>query len=232
MWLWQFAKRYFQRLSEASVEGYRLGRSLKASLISLLVILSLSAPLSLTADDDVILVFGDSLSTAYGFERDKAWPALLDQQLAEHGLDYRVVNTSRSGETTGGGLRRLPDTLEEHEPAITLIQLGGNDGLRGQPPQRIKSNLREMITLAEQADSEVVLIGIRIPPNYGRAYAERFEQIYPALAEEHDIELIPFLLEGIWDKEGMMQDDGIHPSAAAQPKILELVWDMLEDSVK
>ncbi|MCG5529548.1 arylesterase [Halorhodospira halochloris] len=232
MCLWHFAKRYFQRLSEAPGEGGSLGRSLKASLISLLVILSLSAPLSLSADDDVILVFGDSLSTAYGFERDKAWPALLDQQLAENGLDYRVVNTSRSGETTGGGLRRLPDTLEEHEPAITLIQLGGNDGLRGQPPQRIKSNLREMITLAEQADSEVVLIGIRIPPNYGRAYAERFEQIYPALAEEHDIELIPFLLEGIWDKEGMMQDDGIHPSAAAQPKILELVWDMLEDSVK
>jgi len=184
-------------------------------------------PAWLLAGDPTILVFGDSLSAAHGLDRDRAWPALLEARLAEAGLPHRVVNASRSGETTDGGARRLPETLARYEPAITLLQLGGNDALRGQPPARIRDNLAQMIAQAREAGSRVLLLGIRIPPNYGQAYTERFEAIYPELAEARDVPLVPFLLEDVWDEAGMMQDDGIHPTAAAQPAIAETVWKRL-----
>ncbi|MFW6278300.1 MAG: arylesterase [Halorhodospira sp.] len=192
------------------------------------VLIGLLGPTIAAAERPTLLVFGDSLSTAYGFDRDQAWPALLEERLEQAGLPHRVVNASRSGETTSGGTRRLPDALETHEPEIVLLQLGGNDGLRGQPPERIRHNLARMITQAQDAGSQVLLLGIRIPPNYGRAYTERFEALYPALAKALDVTLIPFLLEDIWDEEGMMQEDGVHPTAAAQPRIAALVWAELE----
>lgn len=221
------ATMFCQRVNIREVQDHLLSGKWQLKL-SLLILLIVTAPLSQADESEVILIFGDSLSAAYGFERSKAWPALLEDYLDEQGLPYRVVNASRSGETTAGGLRRLPDTLEKYAPVITLVQLGGNDGLRGHSPQRVRSNLGEMIELAKAAGSRVMLLGIRIPPNYGPAYTESFAQIYPALAEEYDTALVPFLLKGTWDKEGMMQDDGIHPTAEAQPRILELVWQELE----
>ena len=200
-----------------------LRRALFAAALALLL-----APAAAAAERPTILVFGDSLSTAYGFDRDEAWPVLLETRLDEADLPHRVTNVSRSGETTSGGTRRLPDALQEHEPEIVLLQLGGNDGLRGQPPQRVEDNLAAMIEAAQGAGSEVVLVGIRIPPNYGQAYTERFEAVYPRLADAHGTRLVPFLLDGIWDRDGMMQDDGIHPTAQAQPEILDHVWAELE----
>ncbi|MBK1735553.1 arylesterase [Halorhodospira abdelmalekii] len=176
----------------------------------------------------IVLIFGDSLSAAYGMAQEKSWPALLAERLEASGYPHRVVNVSRSGETTGGGLRRLPDALERVEPTLTLLQLGGNDGLRGRPPTQIRSNLEQMLEAIEATESAVLLIGIRIPPNYGPAYTQQFEAVYRDLAEAHDVPLLPFLLEDIWNRDGMMQADGIHPSTQAQPLILELLWEEVE----
>lgn len=212
---------------------YSLRERLRPSTLRtmLLVMLLPTTPLTQAAENATILIWGDSLAAAHGIERNKSWPALLEQRLEERGLPYHLVNASRSGETTSGGLRRLPTALNEHDPAVTLLQLGGNDGLRGQPPQLIRSNLAQMIELTKESGSRVILIGIRIPPNYGQTYSERFAQVYPQLAEEYAISLVPFLLEGIWNQKGMMQDDGIHPTAEAQPQILELVWEELEELI-
>lgn len=181
-----------------------------------------------SSEEPTLLVFGDSLSAGYGIPREDAWPRLLQERLAEEGYDYRVVNTSRSGETTAGGVRRLPETLDEHEPEVAVLQLGGNDGLRGLPVEQMRRNLGRMIETALDGGSRVLLVGIRIPPNYGQAYVERFEAVYPELAQEYDIPLVPFLLEGVWDRAEMMQDDRIHPTSAAQPRMLDLVWEELE----
>ena len=211
------------RRAHPSRERRARGRAPAAALVLLLL-----APAAALAGSPTILVFGDSLSAAYGMDRDDGWPALLEERLADQGYPHEVVNASRSGETTSGGERRLPDTLERHDPAVTVLQLGGNDGLRGQPPQRVEDNLAAMIEAAQGAGSEVVLVGIRIPPNYGQAYTERFEAVYPRLADAHGTRLVPFLLDGIWDRDGMMQDDGIHPTAQAQPELLDHVWAELE----
>lgn len=181
-----------------------------------------------SSEEPTLLVFGDSLSAGYGIPREDAWPRPLQERLAEEGYDYRVVNTSRSGETTAGGVRRLPETLDEHEPEVAVLQLGGNDGLRGLPVEQMRRNLGRMIETALDGGSRVLLVGIRIPPNYGQAYVERFEAVYPELAQEYDIPLVPFLLEGVWDRAEMMQDDRIHPTSAAQPRMLDLVWEELE----
>ncbi len=209
----------------AAAAGPRLHtwrRSLRTAIAALLL-----WPAWLLAGEPTILIFGDSLATAHGFDRDRAWPVLLEARLAEADLPHRIVNASRSGETTDGGARRLPEALARYEPTITLLELGGNDALRGQSPARVRDNLAQMITQARQAGSRVLLLGIRIPPNYGQAYTERFEAIYPDLAEAYDAPLVPFLLEDVWDEAGMMQEDGIHPTAAAQPVIAETVWQEL-----
>ncbi|ABM62832.1 arylesterase [Halorhodospira halophila] len=211
-------------MAGSSCFSLSLRRALCAAALALLL-----GPSAATAERPTILIFGDSLSTAYGFDRDEAWPVLLEARLDEADRPHRVANVSRSGETTSGGTRRLPDALEEHEPEIVLLQLGGNDGLRGQPPERIRSNLQQMIEQARAVDSRVLLIGIRIPPNYGRTYTEQFAAIYPELADEQDVPVIPFLLEGVWDRDGMMQDDGVHPTAKAQPEIAETVWETLRE---
>jgi len=174
-----------------------------------------------------LLVFGDSLSAAYGLSPDQGWVHLLGDRAAR--IDgWHVVNASVSGETTAGGLRRLPADLARHKPAMVVIALGANDALRGQPIAGIRDNLEKMVRLARQARAEPVLVGIMIPPNYGIDYAEQFRALYPAVAAKNRIPIVPFLLEGIADKPDLFQADQLHPTASAQPIILDNVWKTLE----
>jgi acyl-CoA thioesterase-1 len=175
-----------------------------------------------------VLVFGDSLSAAYGIASQQGWVHLLGERLARADLPWRVVNASVSGETTAGGLRRLPEDLKRHKPAIAVIELGANDALRGQPVAAIRSNLEQMIRLARAARAEPVLVGIMIPPNYGIDYAREFRELYADVAKRNQVRLVPFLLEGIADKPDMFQADQLHPTALAQSRILDNVWAALE----
>lgn len=174
------------------------------------------------------MVVGDSLSAAYGIEVQSGWVNLLQQRLDRLKLPYKVVNASISGDTTGGGLARLPRLLEQHRPDIVVIELGGNDGLRGLSPEQAKRNLAQMVALSQRAGAKVLLLGIRLPPNYGTAYTERFHRIYADVAAETRVPLVPFLVEGIAPGAANVQADGIHPTAAAQPHILDNVWAKLK----
>ncbi len=171
-----------------------------------------------------LLILGDSLSAAYGMAPEKGWVALLARDLADSAT---IINASVSGETTEGGLQRLPGLLQEHAPDVVVLELGGNDGLRGYPLTRVRNTLSEMITLSRESGAKILLVGMRIPPNYGRRYSLGFENIYPALAEEHTLPLVPFLLEGIAGDATLMQNDGIHPNAQAQPAMAATVGDAL-----
>lgn len=196
---------------------------LRQKFISLLTLtyLLLSAPVF--AEEQSVLVMGDSLSAAYGIDNDAGWVNLLRQRLnGEHG-QWLVINASISGETTDGGLRRLPDLLDKHDPDIVIIALGGNDGLRGFQPDAIKQRLAAMIELA-QPTAQVLLLGIEIPPNYGAAYTTAFRNIYSSLAGDYNTALLPFMLDNVYDAEGMMQADGLHPTAKAQSRILDNIW--------
>ncbi|GAA5525708.1 esterase TesA [Microbulbifer aestuariivivens] len=185
--------------------------------------LLLLAPLA-GARAGTLLVLGDSISAAYGLEPTDGWVELLQNRLQKQGEKVKVVNASVSGETTSGGLTRLPKLLQEHEPRWMILELGGNDGLRGYPPQAMQRNLERMIRLARAEEVEVLLLGMRMPPNYGRAYTEAFAGVYPKVAEAEQVPLVPFFLEPIALVEGAMQTDGIHPTAAAQPALLDHVW--------
>jgi acyl-CoA thioesterase-1 len=180
------------------------------------------------AESPAILVVGDSLSAAYGVPVEQGWVALLQGRLKSQGYGYRVVNASVSGETTGGALARLPRALERHRPAVVIIELGGNDGLRGLPIEDVRRNFDSLIGLSRAAGAKVLLVGMRIPPNYGPAYAGSFHGLYGQLATEYRLPLVPFFLDGIALDDALMQEDGIHPNAAAQPKLLALVWPKLE----
>jgi acyl-CoA thioesterase I len=173
-----------------------------------------------------LLVFGDSLSAAYGLSTNQGWVHLLGERAAS--LGWRVVNASISGETTAGGLRRLPEDLKRHQPAIVVIALGANDALRGQPVAAIRGNLEQMIRLSRQARAEPVLAGMMIPPNYGIDYAARFRDLYAELATKHRVARVPFLLDGLADKPELFLADQLHPAAAAQSRILDNVWPALE----
>jgi acyl-CoA thioesterase I len=175
-----------------------------------------------------VLVFGDSLSAAYGIAVGEGWVHLLAERASRAGLDWRVVNASISGETAAGGVRRLPEDLKRHKPDLVVIALGANDALRGQPIAGIRANLEQMIRLARQARAEPVLVGIMIPPNYGIDYAAEFRGLYPALATKSKAALVPFLLDGLADQPDLFQRDQLHPTAAAQPRIMENVWKVLE----
>lgn len=175
----------------------------------------------------VILVLGDSLSAAYGMEISESWPQLLQARLVGNGYAYRVFNSSITGDTTQGGLARLPRLLKNHQPDIVILELGGNDGLRGLPIEVTRANLSSMIERSQAAGAEVILAEMRIPPNYGRSYTEKFNGVYAMLTTQYDISLLPFLLQDIALEEGLMQPDGIHPTAQAQPLILEQVWPVL-----
>ncbi|HMQ14317.1 MAG TPA: arylesterase [Candidatus Competibacter phosphatis] len=184
------------------------------------------------AESPVILVLGDSLSAGYGIPVEKGWVSLLQRRLVERGFPYRVVNASISGDTTSGGLSRLPAALELHRPAIVVLELGANDGLRGQPPMAMSRNLSRMIERSQQAGARVLLAEMRIPPNYGPLYAQKFQATFGELAQHYAIPLIPFLLDGVAGNPALIQDDGLHPRAEAQPRILDNVWAVLEPALK
>ena len=181
------------------------------------------------SDRPVLLVMGDSLSAAYGIEQETGWVSLLQARLDGKA---QVVNASISGETSRGAAARLPDLLGQHEPDIVLLELGGNDGLRGLPPGQFEANMADMIEASQAAGAEVLLLGIDIPPNYGRAYRDAFTSVYTRLANDYDLSLVPFLLEGVALENELMQSDGIHPTTEAQPRILENVWPKLEALLK
>lgn len=173
-----------------------------------------------------LLVLGDSLSAAYGLQQQQGWVHLLQDK-----TQWQLINASISGETTAGGLARLPALLSEHKPDAVLIELGGNDGLRGFALNLIETNLRDIITLIKQHDATPVLMQIRIPPNYGPRYGQQFSKIYPQLAEKHQIQLWPFFMDDIAVNSELMLGDGIHPNAKAQPKISEFVSELLAEFV-
>jgi len=172
----------------------------------------------------VILVLGDSLSAEYGLPRDTGWVKLLERRLAEGKREYRVVNASISGETSAGGRTRLPALLAQHRPAVVIIELGANDGLRGLSLSTLRDNLEAMSAAAQQAGARVLIVGVRVPPNYGREYAERFHAVFAAVAKERKAALVPFLLEGFGEDLSYFQTDRIHPNERAQPRMLANVW--------
>lgn len=175
-----------------------------------------------------ILVVGDSISAAYGIEPELGWVSLLSGKIAQQKNGYQVINASVSGDMTSNGLNRLPDLLKKHQPTIVIIELGGNDGLRGLPLKLIQSNLQKLVKQSQASGARVLLAGMRIPPNYGARYAEAFHQIYHTVAKQNDIELVPFILDGVGGNGALMQSDGIHPTAEAQAAILGHVWSGLE----
>lgn len=178
---------------------------------------------SLPTSAATLLVLGDSISAAYGLSLEQGWVSLLDDELQSAGKDVEVVNASISGETTAGGLRRLPALLEAHQPSAVVIELGGNDGLRGYPIDKLRNNLRQMVNLAQESGARVMLLPMEIPPNYGSRYTGLFRESYPAVTKETDSVLGPFLLEAVATDPALMQGDGIHPTADAQPLLLDNV---------
>jgi acyl-CoA thioesterase-1 len=179
-----------------------------------------------------VLVFGDSLSAAYGLATQEGWASLLAARLAAANPPAEVTNASVSGETTAGGLSRLAQDLRRHRPSIVLIELGANDALRGQPIAAIRANLERMLALVRRARAQPVLVGVMIPPNYGIDYAREFRELYPAIARKERVALVPFLLAGVVEHDDLFQADRLHPTAAAQPRILENVWDTLGPLLK
>lgn len=177
-----------------------------------------------TAWAGTVLVWGDSLSAGYGLRPEQAWPSLLAKRLEDARPPHKVVNASISGETTAGGLSRLPAALQAHKPSVVVLELGANDGLRGLPAKAMAANLQSMIDAAGKSGVRVLLVGMRMPPNYGPAYTSAFEAAYRDLAKSNKIRLVPFMMEGFADQRGMFQPDGIHPTAEAQPLILDTIW--------
>ena len=180
----------------------------------------------------VIVVLGDSLSAGYGIDVDLSWTALLQARLAEQGYEHRVVNASISGETTEGGVTRIGDIVERLEPAVVVVELGGNDGLRGFPPSTTRDNLNRIIETARSAGASVALLGIRIPPNYGPRYIKAFEGTFRDVATANDVPWIEFFMDGIALDADLMQADGIHPNAEAQPLLLDNAWPVIEKALE
>jgi acyl-CoA thioesterase-1 len=196
-------------------------------LLLLLVLLSGPA-LSNAAPGQTVLVLGDSISAAYGMSLEEGWVALLARQLQDSHPDYQVVNASISGETSAGAASRLAELLSLHQPAVVVVELGGNDGLRGYPIKRLRANLQDIATRAENSGARVLLLGMEIPPNYGSRYTLQFRDSFAQVADETGSALVPFLLEGIATVSALMQADGIHPRPEAQSLLLENVWPSLE----
>ena len=179
---------------------------------------------SASAFAGTVLVWGDSLSAGYGLRPQQAWPALLEKKIADARLPHKVINASISGETTAGGRSRLPAALQTHRPSLVVIELGANDGLRGLPVAAMSTNLQAMIDASREAGAKVLLIGMRMPPNYGPDYTTRFEKAFQDLARANKLRLVPFMMEGFADQRAYFQQDGIHPVADAQPLILDTIW--------
>jgi acyl-CoA thioesterase-1 len=197
-------------------------RSIRILLACLLVTCSAAA------SERTLLVFGDSLSAAYGLRTDQGWVALLQQRLQAQGYGYRVVNASVSGETTDGGRSRIARALAQQQPELVILELGANDGLRGLPVKDVRANLAQTLGDIRKSGAKALLIGILIPPNYGPQYTKAFAAIYQSLAKEQNVPLVPFLLDGIALDKQSMQDDGLHPNAKGQPQVLENVWTHLQ----
>ena len=196
------------------------------------MLLILGAAAAARADEPVILVLGDSLSAGYGIDVDQSWTALLQSRLEAQGYEHRVVNASITGETTEGGAARIAAALDDFAPEVVVVALGGNDGLRGFPPDRIKSNLLKIIDAAEAKGAATVLLGIRIPTNYGPRYSQAFENVYREIAEDRDLPWIVFFMEGVALNEDLMQDDGIHPNVEAQPVLLDNAWPVIRKALE
>jgi len=199
---------------------------------SVLGALLLAASASAYSAPKTVLVLGDSLSAEYGLVRGTGWVALLDQKLKAQKIDAAIVNASISGETTSGGLTRLPALLTQHKPEVVVIELGANDGLRGLPVAAAEANLRSMVTLAQKNHARVMLVGMRMPPNYGRAYTDKFFGMYKEVSTELKAPLVPFMLEGVAQEPGMFQPDRLHPLATAHPTILANIWPTFSALIK
>ena len=171
-----------------------------------------------------ILVLGDSLSGAYGLNSDEGWVTLLQQQLTGQGYHYRVINASVSGDTTRNGLSRLEPALKTHEPKIVIIALGANDGLRGLPFSEIENSLLKIIERCQQQAAQIVLVGVRLPPNYGQVYNQKFAELYRQIADRYEIPLVPRMLDQVAENGALMQADGMHPKAGAQPQVMKNIW--------
>ncbi|MGI9329123.1 MAG: arylesterase [Gammaproteobacteria bacterium] len=204
--------------------------SIKGAFV--LLLLAVAGPIPAQPPAPVILIIGDSLSAGFGIEISEGWVALLQDRLEQKGYEYRVVNASISGDTTGGGLRRLPRALERHQPAITLLELGGNDGLRATPVPVIRRNMERMIELSQAAGSQVILAGMQIPPNYGISYTTEFAEVYTELATERQVGLIPFFMDGVALQPELLLPDLIHPNTEGQPVLLENAWEALKPLLK
>jgi len=183
------------------------------------------------ASPPTVLVFGDSLSAGYGVDVDQTWVALLQSRLTAQGYEHRVINASISGETTQGGMTRIDAALDNFSPDLVILELGGNDGLRGFPPEIIKENIRSIIAASRDRGAAAVILGIRIPTNYGSRYTQAFEGIYRELATELDVPWIEFFMEGVALNEELMQEDGIHPNAEAQPMLLDNAWPIIHEAL-
>jgi acyl-CoA thioesterase-1 len=197
-------------------------------LVSTVLLLVLSA----CAQGATLLVLGDSLSAAYGMGPREGWVTLLEERLRQKRFDYNVVNASISGETTSGGAVRIAELLARTRPDVVVVALGGNDGLRGLPVSQMKDNLSRIVESAKARGARVLLVGVRVPPNYGAPYVREFEAAFAEVANRHRVPLVSYILEGVGERRDLMQEDNIHPSAAAQPRILENVWPKLEPLLK
>ena len=206
--------------------------SKKLSVHALAALLLLSAAASAYSAPKTVLVLGDSLSAEYGLARGAGWVALAEKKLKDENIDAVLVNASVSGETTSGGRTRLPALLEKYKPALVVIELGANDGLRGLPVKAAEANLRAMTEAATKAGAKVMLVGMRIPPNYGRDYSEQFFAMYGTLSKEFKAPLVPFMLDGVADKTQLFQADRLHPLAQAHPTILANIWPVLQKTIK
>jgi acyl-CoA thioesterase-1 len=203
------------------------------TVVSLIVSTLVALPVNAKqTSPQTIVVFGDSLSAAYGIPQDEGWVALLQPRLTQQKLNYQVINASISGETTSGGLSRFSDMLKSQKPSIVIVELGANDGLRGLSAVETSNNLEAMIQQAKKTNAKVLLLGMKIPPNYGLKYSRQFSENYQNLAKKHSIQLVPFFLEGVAGNPDLIQADGLHPTAAAQAKLLGNVWPILTKMLK
>ena len=205
---------------------------LRAALALLALLAACLLQGAVAAERGTILVYGDSLSAGYGLAQKDAWPSLLAERLKKNGYDYRVVNASISGETSSGGASRIASTLAAGHPAVTVLELGANDGLRGLPVKQMRDNLDRIVRALQAAGSKVVIVGMRLPPNYGPGYVKDFEASFGDLARKYKTGYVPFLLEGIADKPELFQADQLHPIAAAEGRVLDNVWTALAPLLK
>jgi acyl-CoA thioesterase-1 len=204
---------------------------MRVILSLLLFVVGLFPTITLSSEPPVLLVLGDSLSAGYGMDREDSWVNLLELRFKEYGYSYRILNSSISGDTTQGGLSRLPRLLDRYQPEIVIIELGGNDGLRGINPGVTRENMTDMIRQSQGVGARVLLAGIKLPPNYGDAYLQQFESIYTDLASEFDTLLVPFFMQGIAFRPDLLQADTIHPNEKGQPVLLDNVWEVLQPAL-